>query len=125
MKPNHADSSDEEDEEEEEEPPPGQRRRHLIERVDHSKIDYLKIRLFFFIFFLLCCFCYFFLNPPPPKKNRKNFYVEVREIADMTPEDVIDRRHELDEIKVKGKRCPNPVRFFHQVFIFKCNRYIY
>jgi len=56
--------------------------------VDHSKIDYIPIR--------------------------KNFFVEVPEIAKMTEEEVEDLRKELDDIKVRGKNCPRPIKSFVQ-----------
>ncbi|KAL5544783.1 hypothetical protein UlMin_008567 [Ulmus minor] len=55
--------------------------------VDHSKIDY---------------------NP-----FRKNFYIEVKEISRMTPEDVAVYRKEL-ELKVHGKDVPKPIKTWHQ-----------
>ncbi|GMH20849.1 hypothetical protein Nepgr_022691 [Nepenthes gracilis] len=55
--------------------------------VDHSKIDY------------------------PP--FRKNFYIEVKEIARMTAEEVAAYRREL-ELRVHGKDVPKPIRTWHQ-----------
>ncbi|XP_025096547.1 probable ATP-dependent RNA helicase DDX46 [Pomacea canaliculata] len=40
---------------------------------------------------------------------RKNFYVEVPEIANMTPAEVEQLRNELEGIKVRGKNCPKPI----------------
>ena len=45
---------------------------------------------------------------------RKDFYVEVPELAKMTKGEVVTRRRELENIKVKGKDCPNPIRTFPQ-----------
>lgn len=55
--------------------------------VDHSKIDYIDFR--------------------------KNFYMEVKEIARMTLEDVTAYRKEL-ELKVHGKDVPKPIKTWHQ-----------
>ncbi|KAI5659360.1 hypothetical protein M9H77_28153 [Catharanthus roseus] len=55
--------------------------------VDHSKIDY------------------------PP--FRKNFYIEVKEIAGMSPEEVSAYRKQL-ELKIHGKDVPKPVKTWHQ-----------
>uniref|UniRef100_A0A6N2KGM8 RNA helicase n=1 Tax=Salix viminalis TaxID=40686 RepID=A0A6N2KGM8_SALVM len=55
--------------------------------VDHSKIDY---------------------NP-----FRKNFYIEVKEISRMTPEEVAAYRKEL-ELKLHGKDVPKPIKTWHQ-----------
>ena len=40
----------------------------------------------------------------------KAFYVEVAELAQMTPEQVEELREELEGIKVKGKGCPKPIK---------------
>ena len=56
--------------------------------VDHSKIDY--------------------------KPFRKTLYVEVPELAKMTEEDVKLYRESLENIIVKGKDCPKPVRTWTQ-----------
>ncbi|XP_065912407.1 probable ATP-dependent RNA helicase DDX46 [Dysidea avara] len=56
--------------------------------VDHSKIDY--------------------------KPFRKNLYVEVPELAKMNEEDVKLYRESLENIQVKGKDCPKPVRTWAQ-----------
>lgn len=45
---------------------------------------------------------------------RKNFYVEVPELAKMTQEEVTAYREELGSIKVKGKNCPKPVKSWAQ-----------
>ncbi len=45
---------------------------------------------------------------------RKDFYVEVPELAKMTKEEVAAQRTELENIKVKGKLCPNPVKTWAQ-----------
>ncbi|KAL8478908.1 hypothetical protein ACS0TY_030702 [Phlomoides rotata] len=55
--------------------------------VDHSKIEY------------------------PP--FRKNFYIEVKEISRMTPEEVAVHRKQL-ELKIHGKDVPKPIKTWHQ-----------
>ncbi|KAL9412547.1 hypothetical protein AB3S75_046051 [Citrus x aurantiifolia] len=55
--------------------------------VDHSKIDYQPFR--------------------------KNFYIEVKEIARMTPEEVSAYRKQL-ELKIHGKDVPKPIKTWHQ-----------
>ena len=45
---------------------------------------------------------------------RKNFYVEVPELARMTKQEVASYRTELESIKVKGKLCPNPIKTWAQ-----------
>ncbi|KAF5740989.1 hypothetical protein HS088_TW11G01071 [Tripterygium wilfordii] len=55
--------------------------------VDHSKMDY--------------------------KPFRRNFYIEVKELAKMTPEEVAVYRKEL-ELKIHGKDVPKPVKSWHQ-----------
>ncbi|CAK9152194.1 unnamed protein product [Ilex paraguariensis] len=55
--------------------------------VDHSKIEY------------------------PP--FRKNFYIEVKEISRMTPEEVAAYRKQL-ELKLYGKDVPKPIKTWHQ-----------
>ncbi|CAB4278822.1 unnamed protein product [Prunus armeniaca] len=55
--------------------------------VDHSKIDYDPFR--------------------------KNFYIEVKEISRMTPEQVGAYRKEL-ELKIHGKDVPKPIKTWHQ-----------
>ncbi|CAN1235339.1 DEAD-box ATP-dependent RNA helicase 42 [Linum perenne] len=55
--------------------------------VDHTKIDY--------------------------KPFRKNFYIEVKEISRMTPEEVSTYRKQL-ELKIHGKDVPKPIKTWHQ-----------
>lgn len=45
---------------------------------------------------------------------RKNFYVEVPEIAKMTHEEIEVYREELEGIRVKGKGCPRPIKTWAQ-----------
>jgi ATP-dependent RNA helicase DDX46/PRP5 len=45
---------------------------------------------------------------------RKDFYVEVPEIGRMSKKDVDDYRQELDEIKVRGKNAPKPIKNWSQ-----------
>ncbi|CAH1979868.1 unnamed protein product [Acanthoscelides obtectus] len=45
---------------------------------------------------------------------RKSFYVEVPEIARMTPDEVEAYRTELEGIRVKGKGCPKPIKTWAQ-----------
>ncbi|KAI4813686.1 hypothetical protein KUCAC02_002919 [Chaenocephalus aceratus] len=62
--------------------------RKVLEPVDHGKIEY--------------------------EPYRKNFYVEVPELARMTPEDVHLYRLELEGITFKGKGCPKPIKTWVQ-----------
>ncbi|XP_040298242.1 probable ATP-dependent RNA helicase DDX46 [Bufo bufo] len=64
------------------------KQRKLLEPVDHGKIEY--------------------------EPYRKNFYVEVPELAKMTPEEVSAFRLELEGIIVKGKNCPKPIKSWVQ-----------
>ncbi|CAL8365521.1 unnamed protein product [Lota lota] len=64
------------------------KQRKVLEPVDHQKIQY--------------------------EPYRKNFYVEVPELARMTPEDVHCYRLELEGITVKGKGCPKPIKTWVQ-----------
>ncbi|XP_075457258.1 putative ATP-dependent RNA helicase DDX46 isoform X1 [Ascaphus truei] len=64
------------------------KQRKLLEPVDHGKIEY--------------------------EPYRKNFYVEVPELAKMTPEDVNIYRLELEGIVVKGKGCTKPIKTWVQ-----------
>lgn len=50
---------------------------------------------------------------------RKNFYVEVPELARMKPEEVDAYRCELEGIKVRGKNCPKPIKSWAQAGISK------
>ena len=45
---------------------------------------------------------------------RKNFYIEAKEIADMTAEEVEMYRKELGDVKVRGKDCPKPIKNWYQ-----------
>jgi ATP-dependent RNA helicase DDX46/PRP5 len=45
---------------------------------------------------------------------KKNFYVEVPEINKMSDDEVIKYRLELEDIKVKGKNCPKPIKTWAQ-----------
>ncbi|KAL8561776.1 putative ATP-dependent RNA helicase ddx46 [Nucella lapillus] len=45
---------------------------------------------------------------------RKNFYVEVPEIASMSAEEAEILRNEMEDIKVRGKHCPKPIRTWAQ-----------
>lgn len=45
---------------------------------------------------------------------RKNFYVEVGEVAKMTDEEVENLRDELEGIRVRGKNCPKPLKNWAQ-----------
>ncbi|KAM3925386.1 putative ATP-dependent RNA helicase DDX46 [Leptodactylus fuscus] len=64
------------------------KQRKLLEPVDHGKIEY--------------------------EPYRKNFYVEVPELAKMTQEEVNAFRLELEGITVKGKNCPKPIKTWVQ-----------
>lgn len=45
---------------------------------------------------------------------RKNFYVEVPELAKMTQEEVDEYRAKQENIRVRGKDCPKPVKTWAQ-----------
>ncbi|KAF5306266.1 hypothetical protein FQA39_LY08964 [Lamprigera yunnana] len=45
---------------------------------------------------------------------RKNFYVEIPEIAKMTQEEVDAYKEALEGIRVKGKGCPKPIKSWAQ-----------
>jgi ATP-dependent RNA helicase DDX46/PRP5 len=45
---------------------------------------------------------------------RKDFYIEVPELQRMTKKEVEEYRHSLDEIKVRGVRCPKPIKNWAQ-----------
>lgn len=64
------------------------KQRKVLEPVDHGKIEY--------------------------EPYRKNFYVEVPELAKMTQEEVNAYRVELEGIMVKGKGCPKPIKTWVQ-----------
>ncbi|XP_034462788.1 probable ATP-dependent RNA helicase DDX46 [Hippoglossus hippoglossus] len=64
------------------------KQRKVLEPVDHGKIQY--------------------------ESYRKNFYVEVPELAKMTQEDVNTYRLDLEGIVVKGKGCPKPIKTWVQ-----------
>ncbi|KAJ8266871.1 hypothetical protein GJAV_G00135640 [Gymnothorax javanicus] len=64
------------------------KQRKVLEPVDHQKIEY--------------------------EPYRKNFYVEVPELAKMTPEEVNVYRLEMEGITVKGKGCPKPIKTWVQ-----------
>lgn len=50
---------------------------------------------------------------------RKNFYVEVPELAKMIATEVEEYRKELEGIKVKGKGCPKPIKTWAQCGVSK------
>lgn len=54
---------------------------------------------------------------------RKNFYVEVPELARMSQQEVDKYRADLEGIQVKGKGCPKPikVKIFNTKFIYSQN----
>ncbi|CAH8627594.1 unnamed protein product [Heterobilharzia americana] len=62
-----------------------------LQPIDHSKIDYFPFR--------------------------KNFYVEVPELAKMSKEDVKAYRASLENIRVRGRECPKPLRNWVQAGI--------
>ncbi|XP_042243430.1 probable ATP-dependent RNA helicase DDX46 isoform X1 [Homarus americanus] len=62
-------------------------------KVDHTTIDYVPFR--------------------------KDFYVEVPEIANLSKEDVDAYRAELEGIKVKGQGCPKPIKTWAQCGVSK------
>ncbi|KAL0274725.1 UNVERIFIED_CONTAM: hypothetical protein PYX00_002784 [Menopon gallinae] len=69
------------------------RQKKDLAKVDHSAIDYMPFR--------------------------KNFYIEVPEIAKMTNEEVEIYREELEGIRVKGKGCPKPIKEWAQCGVSK------
>ena len=89
MKENHNESDEEFEEVKEDEEEWKQKlRKRDLQRVDHSTINYMPFR--------------------------KDFYIEVPEIAKMPSEQVELLLQSLDNIKVKGKNCPRPIKGFHQ-----------
>ncbi|KAK4475983.1 hypothetical protein MN116_001219 [Schistosoma mekongi] len=62
-----------------------------LQPVDHSKIEYFPFR--------------------------KSFYVEVPELAKMSKEDVKAYRASLENIRVRGRECPKPLRNWVQAGI--------
>lgn len=67
--------------------------RKELAKIDHSGVDYAPFR--------------------------KNFYVEVPELARMTQQEVEKYRTELEGIQVKGKGCPKPIKV-----CIKKNKYV-
>jgi ATP-dependent RNA helicase DDX46/PRP5 len=45
---------------------------------------------------------------------RRNFYIEVPELQKMSKKEVEKYREELDEIKVRGLKCPKPIKNWAQ-----------
>lgn len=64
------------------------RKRPLYEKVDHESIVY--------------------------RPFEKELYREVPELSRMTPEEVRAARRALGNVRIRGKRCPNPIRSFGQ-----------
>lgn len=50
---------------------------------------------------------------------RKNFYIEVPEIRNMTSEEVDKYKTEMEGIKTKGKGCPRPIKTWAQCGVSK------
>jgi ATP-dependent RNA helicase DDX46/PRP5 len=50
---------------------------------------------------------------------RKNFYIEVPELAKMSNEEVETFRAEMEGIKAKGKGCPKPIKTWAQCGVSK------
>ena len=50
---------------------------------------------------------------------RKDFYIEVPELTNMTIEEVEEHRRELENVTVKGKNCPKPVKSWAQCGVSK------
>lgn len=63
-------------------------RKKDLKQVDHSSVEYQSFR--------------------------KNFYIEVSEITNMTHDEVVSLRESLDFIKVRGHGAIRPVTGFHQ-----------
>lgn len=59
-----------------------------VPKVDHAKVEY--------------------------ESFRKDFYVEVPELARMTEEEVQQLRESMEDVQVKGKGCPKPVKTWAQ-----------
>lgn len=55
-----------------------------LAKIDHSGVEYMPFR--------------------------KDFYVEVPELSKMSPEEVEAYKKELEDIQVKGKGCPKPIK---------------
>uniref|UniRef100_A0A915DJF9 RNA helicase n=1 Tax=Ditylenchus dipsaci TaxID=166011 RepID=A0A915DJF9_9BILA len=49
-----------------------------------------------------------------PKTLSQGFYKEVPELAKMSKKEVDDYREELDDIKVRGLKCPKPIKNWAQ-----------
>jgi ATP-dependent RNA helicase DDX46/PRP5 len=64
------------------------RKRPVYERVDHSRVAYAAFQ--------------------------KDLYLEVPELARMTADDVRAARRALGSVRIRGKRCPKPIRSFGQ-----------
>eukprot|EP00743_Colponemidia_sp_Colp-15_P006333 GILK01006814.1.p1 GENE.GILK01006814.1~~GILK01006814.1.p1 ORF type:complete len:1135 (+),score=266.68 GILK01006814.1:28-3432(+) len=60
-----------------------------LKAVDHSKVYYMPFR--------------------------KDFYIETKEITNMTDEEVTEYRTQLGDIKVRGRRCPRPIKTWYQI----------
>ncbi|XP_065319930.1 probable ATP-dependent RNA helicase DDX46 isoform X2 [Gordionus sp. m RMFG-2023] len=45
---------------------------------------------------------------------QKDFYKEVPEITNMTPQEVAEYRTKLEDIQVRGKNCPRPIKTWAQ-----------
>lgn len=67
--------------------------RKELAKIDHSGVDYAPFR--------------------------KNFYVEVPEIARLTQQEVDKYKEELEGIQVKGKGCPKPIKTWAQCGVSK------
>lgn len=78
----------EEESEEETSGPLKRYQKKMLAQVDHNSIQYISFR--------------------------KNFYTEVPEIAKMTQEEAKIMRMQLEDIKVRGKDCPKPIKAFSQ-----------
>jgi len=63
-------------------------RKRELQRVDHSTINYMEFR--------------------------KDFYIEVPEIAKLSKSEVKEYRSSLGNIRIRGKKCPRPIKGFHQ-----------
>ena len=86
----HVEAPEGEDEEEDEEDRAlaARAKKKELPKIDHSTVEYAPFR--------------------------KNFYVEVPEISNMSEEQVEELRKSLDSIKVRGKRCPRPIKRWTQ-----------
>ena len=81
-------SDDEDDEDKAESALQARAKKKELPKVDHSQMSYASFR--------------------------KSFYIEVPELKNMSDEEVEALRKSMDGIKVRGKRCPKPIKRWTQ-----------